>query len=61
MLTVREVAARLKLSKVKVYQLIAEGSIACLHHGPKSIRVTEEALQDYIQRISSSPTTHVKA
>ena len=49
-LTVEEVAQRLRVSRALVYRLIERGDLAS-HHIGASIRIAEEDLQDYLQRI----------
>lgn len=55
MLTVNEVAERLKCSPALIYQLCADGRLA--HHrlgtGRGTIRITENSLQEFLD------TTHV--
>lgn len=57
-LTVREVAARLKISNSLVYQLIASKDLACHRIGKGrggSIRVSEENLQTYLDGRLTTP------
>lgn len=49
-LTVEEVRQRLSVSRALVYRLINRGDLAS-HHIGTSIRIAEEDLQDYLQRI----------
>lgn len=55
-LTVREVAARLSLSPMSVYRLLAAGSIASIRVGPKqgTYRIAPEAVDAY-ERASATP------
>lgn len=48
-LTAKDVAQRLNIKKSTAYALLRSGEIAC-YRGIGGIRVTEQALQDYIAR-----------
>lgn len=47
--TVAEVAALIRVSKMSVYRLIHSGELEAVQFG-RSFRVTEEALNAYLQR-----------
>lgn len=57
MLTVSEVAERLKLSLSAIYELIADGQLPSVRLGPKkgAVRVTEEDLQAFIESRRTHP------
>ena len=54
-LTIAEVAAAMRLSKMTVYRLVKSHAIAAVRVG-RSFRVPEEAVNDYIRR-STEPAT----
>ena len=58
MLTVREVAARLRVSPTCVYQLIARRRLAChrIGAGRGTVRVAEEDLDDYLHSCRKEKT-----
>ena len=47
-MTVADVAGILKVSKMTVYRLIQTGALAGQHVGPRTIRVSAEALRSYL-------------
>lgn len=53
-LTVREVAAVLRLPRSRAYQLIQEGQIPCVRFG-RSIRVPRQVLVDLLAGASERP------
>jgi excisionase family DNA binding protein len=54
-LTIAEVAAALRLSKMTVYRMVRAGTLSADRFG-KSYRVPESAVEEYI-RASGSPAT----
>lgn len=48
-LTVAEVAARMRVSKMTVYRLVHNGELPAVRLG-RSFRVTEEDVNDYIRK-----------
>ncbi len=52
MLTVKEVAARLKVSVATVYNLVAQGKLAChrIGTGRGAVRVSEDQLRSFLER-----------
>ena len=54
-LTIAEVAAAMRVSKMTVYRLVKSHAIAAVRVG-RSFRVPEEAVNDYIRR-STEPAT----
>lgn len=54
-LTIAEVAAAMRVSKMTVYRLVKAHAIAAVRVG-RSFRVPEEAVNDYIRR-STEPAT----
>ncbi len=48
-LTVAEVAARMRVSKMTVYRLVHNGDLEAIRVG-RSFRVTEKAVEDYLQK-----------
>ncbi len=48
-LTVAEVAAQMRVSKMTVYRLVHNGTLEAVRVG-RSFRVTEEAVQDYLEK-----------
>jgi excisionase family DNA binding protein len=48
-LTVAEVAARMRVSKMTVYRLVHNGQLEAIRVG-RSFRVTEKAVEDYLQK-----------
>jgi excisionase family DNA binding protein len=48
-LTVAEVAARMRVSKMTVYRLVHNGELEAIRVG-RSFRVTEKAVEDYLQK-----------
>ncbi len=48
-LTVAEVAARMRVSKMTVYRLVHNGDLEAVRVG-RSFRVPEEAVQEYLRR-----------
>ena len=48
-LRIDEVAARLKLGRTKVYQLVADGELPAVRIG-RAVRISAEGLQDWIQK-----------
>jgi len=56
LLTVKQVAVRLRTSPESVYAAIRCGELAAIKLGPRRIRVSEEALDTYIE----AKTTSVK-
>lgn len=57
-LTIAEVAAAMRVSKMTVYRLVKSHAIAAVRVG-RSFRVPEEAVNDYIRR-STEPATQDK-
>ncbi|HSO90076.1 MAG TPA: helix-turn-helix domain-containing protein [Arthrobacter sp.] len=58
-LTIAEVAAAMRVSKMTVYRLVKSHAIAAVRVG-RSFRVPEEAVNDYIRRVTepaTEPTT----
>jgi len=54
LMTANEVASKLSISRSMVYKLMKEGEIQTVRIGARAIRVTVQALQNYVER-SSSP------
>lgn len=54
MLTVREVAERLKLSPGAVYKAVDRGELEC-HRFGAAIRISEEQLARYLDQTRSGP------
>lgn len=54
LLTIAEVAARLRLSPWSVRELCKTGKLEVMYLGPKTIRVKPSVLRDYIEGL---PTT----
>ena len=50
LLTVEEGAARLALSRSKVYQLLAAGELGSVRLGPRILRIPVAALDAWIER-----------
>lgn len=48
-LTVAEVAAQMRVSKMTVYRLVHNGTLEAVRVG-RSFRVTEEAVQEYLEK-----------
>lgn len=48
LLTVNEVAARLRVSKMTIYRVIEQGDLAAIRIG-RSLRVPEKALNKYLR------------
>lgn len=48
-LTVAEVAAQMRVSKMTVYRLVHSGELEAIRVG-RSFRVTEEAVQTYLEK-----------
>ncbi len=48
-LTVAEVAARMRVSKMTVYRLVHSGELEAVRVG-RSFRVRDEAVQEYLRR-----------
>lgn len=48
-MTVAEVAARMRVSKMTVYRLVHGGQLEAIRVG-RSFRVTEEAVEEYLRR-----------
>lgn len=48
-LTVAEVAARMRVSKMTVYRLVHNGDLEAIRVG-RSFRVPDEAVQEYLRR-----------
>lgn len=48
-LTVAEVAAQMRVSKMTVYRLVHNGTLEAVRVG-RSFRVTEEAVEDYLEK-----------
>lgn len=48
-LTVAEVAARMRVSKMTVYRLVHSGELEAVRVG-RSFRVPDEAVQEYLRR-----------
>ena len=55
-LTIAEVAAAMRVSKMTVYRLVKAHAIAAVRVG-RSFRVPEEAVNDYIRRSTEPATT----
>lgn len=62
MMTVREVADRLKCAASTVYQLVETGRLGAFHIGPNggSIRVSEDQLKQYLEDCCSLPRVPVR-
>ena len=63
MMTIREVAEKLRCSLSTVYELVEGGSLEAFRIGPNrgTIRVTEEQLKTYLdgsRSLPQSPTPH---
>ncbi len=58
-LTIAEVAAAMRVSKMTVYRLVNSHAIAAVRVG-RSFRVAEEAVADYISRATEPATTAPK-
>lgn len=62
MLTVSQAAERLGVSKEVVYQLCSKDHAAIKHlrigGARATIRIPEDAIEDYIARVTIEPTTH---
>ena len=58
-LTIAEVAAAMRVSKMTVYRLVKSHAIAAVRVG-RSFRVPEEAVNDYIRR-ATEPATNDQA
>ncbi|MDP9981253.1 excisionase family DNA binding protein [Pseudarthrobacter oxydans] len=54
-LTIAEVAAAMRVSKMTVYRLVKSHAIAAVRVG-RSFRVPEEAVNDYIRRATEPAT-----
>ena len=54
-LTIAEVAAAMRVSKMTVYRLVKSHAIAAVRVG-RSFRVPEEAVNDYIRRVTEPAT-----
>ena len=52
LLTVAEIAARMRVSKMTVYRLVQSGAIHGIRFG-RSYRVTETAVQQYLEAVNS--------
>lgn len=50
-----DVATRLRVSRSQAYALIEAGDIAYVRIGHRSVRVTEQALADYIATRTNAP------
>lgn len=48
-LTIAEVAAKMRVSKMTVYRLVHNGELPAVRVG-RSFRVTEEAVNDYLRK-----------
>lgn len=61
MMTVREVAERLRCAASTVYQLVDSGKLGAFHIGPNggTIRVSEEQLQQYLEECRALPKQSV--
>ena len=57
-LTIAEVAAAMRVSKMTVYRLVKSHAIAAVRVG-RSFRVPEEAVNDYIRRVTEPATEDV--
>ena len=55
-LTIAEVAAAMRVSKMTVYRLVKSHAIAAVRVG-RSFRVPEEAVNDYIRRATEPAAT----
>lgn len=55
MLTVREIASRLGLSKMTIYRLVDAGTIPAVRVG-RSLRVSREDFESYLGRVRTSAT-----
>jgi excisionase family DNA binding protein len=53
-LPIEEVARRLGFSKSSVWALIGEGEIKATRFSPRIIRVHEDALAEYVQKMKGS-------
>lgn len=53
--TVSELAKRLTVSLSTAYEVVNSGEIEVICLGKKSYRITEQAVQDYIQRKTIAP------
>jgi excisionase family DNA binding protein len=51
LLTVAEIAARMRVSKMTVYRLVQSGALNGIRFG-RSYRVYESAVQQYLQSVS---------
>ena len=60
MMTIREVAGKLRCSLSTVYELVEGGSLEAFRIGPNrgTIRVTEEQLKTYLDASRSLPQSH---
>jgi excisionase family DNA binding protein len=56
--TPKQIAQSLNLSLGTVYADIAAGQLTCCRFGPgrRAIRVTDEALQEYVKRSQAAPS-----
>ncbi|MHA7180391.1 helix-turn-helix domain-containing protein [Arthrobacter sp. MDB2-24] len=52
LLTVAEIAARMRVSKMTVYRLVQSGAMPGIRFG-RSYRVTESAVQQYLEDVNS--------
>jgi excisionase family DNA binding protein len=53
LLTVYTVASRLKVSPSTIYRLIDEGKLKAIRLSPRNLRVSEQSLKAYIEKINS--------
>ena len=51
LITVAEACEFLRLGKTKVYELINEGSLECVHFG-RAVRTSRKACDDFLERQS---------